>query len=465
MPEPNNKKISIKKSALSYVVLVGLPLLALILVLSRSSAVAGAGVPPTPRTPGPTLSGLNVGVLIVQIVVILAAARAVGFLFRLLGQPQVVGEMAAGILLGPSVLGAAAPRVFTAVFPAGSLGYLQALSQFGLLLFMFVIGLEFDTKLMRGRGYTALLTSHTSIVLPFLLGTLLSLHLYPQLAPPGVGFRGFALFMGAAMSVTAFPVLARILVERGLTQTRIGVVALACAAVDDVSAWCILAAVVIIASSSAGGSLAVTLGGSLAFLLLMIFAVRPLIRAIAARVRGHTEITHDAIAGLLIFAFACALITERIGIHALFGAFLAGAIVPRDEVFVQDMLHRLEAVTIVFLLPLYFAFTGLRMSLTGVAADYWTAGTLVLVCAITGKLFGSAIAARASGVSWREAFALGALLNTRGLMELVILNVGLDIGVISRPLFSIMVIMALITTAMTAPVLQLLSRGRILAKV
>jgi Kef-type K+ transport system membrane component KefB len=455
-----SKRVSLRRAAISYLLLVGLPLAALALVLGRGSAGLG-GVASAPRAPAPGFGLPNLGLLIIQIIVILAVARAVGLLFRVFKQPQVVGEMAAGILLGPSVFGAAAPDVFAAVFPAPSLGYLYTLSQLGLLLFMFVIGLEFDAKLMRGRGQAAVITSHASIVLPFLLGALVALHLYPTLAPEGVRFTGFALFMGAAMSITAFPVLARILVERQLTNTRIGVIALACAAIDDVTAWCILAAVVIAVRATAGHGLLWTIGGSLLFTSAMVFVVRPLIKMITRRLHDDVRLTHDVIAGLLIFAFGCAFITEYIGIHALFGAFLAGAVVPRDEAVVQEMLHRLEDFTVVFLLPLFFAFTGLRMSFTSIASEFWLAGLLVLVCAIAGKLGGSAVAARASGLSWREAFALGTLLNTRGLMELVILNVGLDIGVISRPLFSIMVVMALITTAMTAPVLDLLGARRL----
>ncbi|HSL71782.1 MAG TPA: cation:proton antiporter [Longimicrobiales bacterium] len=446
----------------AYVLLVGVPVAVLLLVLSHGPTTVPArvdhGLSPTPQR-GVALPDL--ANLIIQVVLILVAARVVGYAFRKARQPQVVGEMAAGILLGPSVFGTLLPGAFATVFPVSSLGYLQTLSQMGLLLFMFVIGLEFDPNLLRGRGHTAVITSHASITLPFLLGSLVAVPLYPRLAPAGVAFTPFALFMGAAMSVTAFPVLARILAERGLTHSRVGVVALACAAVDDVTAWCMLALVVmVVRSSSADQSLWTALAGTAGFVLTMLLLIRPLIERVAQRLRGRVRGTQDATAALLIFAFASALITERIGIHALFGAFLAGVVIPRDETFVRELIHRLEELTLVFLLPLFFAFTGLRTVITSVGPGLWTLAATVIAAAIIGKFGGSALAARATGMNWTEAGTVGALMNTRGLMELVILNVGLDIGVVSPPLFAIMVLMALITTGMTSPLLDLLQRER-----
>jgi K+:H+ antiporter len=395
--------------------------------------------------------------LITQLVVIVFVARIVGWLFRRAHQPQVVGEMTAGILLGPSVLGAVWPTAFQTIFPQASLGYLNALSQLGVLLFMFLVGLEFDPRLLRGRGDTAVITSHASIILPFLLGALLAIELYPRLAPPGVHFTGFALFMGAAMSVTAFPVLARILVETRLLHTRVGMVALACAAVDDVTAWCILAAVIVVVRAGMDAPpIWFVLGGTAAYITLMWLVARPLIRRFFDWLSHPARLTQDVIAGILVFALASALATERIGIHALFGAFIAGAVIPRDELFVPELTRRLEDLTVVFLLPLFFAFTGLRTSLGLVRGDLLAVAGLVIITAIAGKLFGSALAARLTGMSGREALAVGTLMNTRGLMELVILNIGLDIGVLSPALYSIMVAMALITTMMTAPMLRLL---------
>jgi len=421
---------------------------------------AGADLPSGPVSstveqrgglPGPDLL-----TLLVQIALILTLSRAAGWLFRRIHQPQVVGEMAAGLLLGPSVLGALAPVAYAQVFPPESLGYLSTLSQIGLVLFMFMIGLEFDPKLLRGRGHTALLTSHVSIVLPFALGAWLALFLYPRMGTPGVPFIGFALFMGAAMSVTAFPVLARILTERKLLSTRLGAIALACAAIDDVTAWCILAGVVIVVRrADAAMPLAATIGGTAAFVVFMLAVARPLARRASARFEKSGEMSQDWIAVILLGVLACAWFTEWLGIHALFGAFLAGAVIPNSGRLVHNLVRRLEDFTVVFLLPLFFAFTGLRTSIGDVGGMLWVYAALTILVAVVGKLGGSAIAARVTGLPWRESLALGILMNTRGLMELVILNIGLDIGVISPEVFTIMVVMALVTTFMTTPALQL----------
>ncbi|HEX8695919.1 MAG TPA: cation:proton antiporter [Longimicrobium sp.] len=403
--------------------------------------------------------------LLVQVGVIVAAARLVGVLFRRIRQPQVMGEMVAGILLGPSLLGWAAPAVSERLFPAGSLGLLGAISQVGLLIFMFLVGLELDPRLLRGRSRTAVVTSHASIAVPFVLGAALALFLYPRLSDDGVRFGGFALFMGAAMSVTAFPVLARILTERDLLGTRVGAVALACAAVNDVTAWWILAGVVALVRSGAGGPpLWATLGGSAAFILLMLFvARRPLAGLERWYARRGEVLTQDMLAAILLVVLASAWTTEALGIHALFGAFLAGAVMPRGEGFVHALSEKLEDLTVVLLLPLFFAFTGLRTRvglLEGM--EMWAFCGVIVVVAIAGKWGGSAVAARATGMGWREAGAIGVLMNTRGLMELVILNIGLDIGVISPALFAMLVLMALATTFMTSPLLELVYPARLI---
>lgn len=394
--------------------------------------------------------------LLAQIAIILLCARVLGRAMRLIGQPKVVGEMVAGLMLGPSLLGWIAPDVSAALFPAASLGFLNALSQIGLLFFMFLVGLELDAKLIRGRGHAVLVASHASIVAPFFLGVVLALYLYPRLSDDSVTFAGFALFMGAAMSVTAFPVLARILQERGLTRTRLGAIAIACAAVDDVSAWCILAAVVLIVrSSDATIPIPLMVGGSLLFVLVMLTVVR--------RALGRLEVTYerwggklsqDRIAAVVFLVLASGWITERLGVHAVFGAFLAGAVMPKGEAFVREFRDRFEDVMVVLFLPIFFAFTGLRASVALISGDMWVYMALILLVAVAGKMAGCAFAARASGMSWRESWALGTLMNTRGLMAFVILNVGYDIGVISPALFSMMVLMALATTFMTTPVLE-----------
>jgi Kef-type K+ transport system membrane component KefB len=397
--------------------------------------------------------------LLAQIVVVLAAAAVAGRMMRAARQPHVVGEMVAGIVLGPSVLGALLPDVSATLFPTASLGYFSALSQIGLLLFMFLVGLELDLRQLRERGHLAILTSHASITAPFLLGAALALLLYPRLSQAGVGFTGFALFMGAAMSVTAFPVLARILAERGLVRSRLGAVALACAAVDDVTAWCILAAVVVIVrAASPTVPLWLTAGGTVAYSAFMLTLGRRAVRALARRMNGSAAPGQGVVAAVVLLVLGSAWVTERLGVHALFGAFLAGAVMPRDPRLVRHLLDRFGDLVAVLFLPLFFAYTGLRTRIDLIrGAELWGWCALILAVAIIGKVGGSAVAARAGGMAWREAATLGLLLNTRGLMELVILNVGLDIGVISPELFAMMVVMALATTLMTTPLLSWVS--------
>lgn len=396
--------------------------------------------------------------LILQIALILLVSRVVGWLFRRIGQPQVVGEMVAGIMLGPSLLGAAAPGAFATIFPAASLDSLNALSQVGLLLFMFLVGVEFDPARLRGRGEAAVLTSHASILAPFFFGTALALWTYPRLSDAGVPFVGFALFSGAAMSVTAFPVLARILVERNLQRTRLGAVAIACAAVDDVSAWTLLAVVIIVVRASAAQApLWVTVGGALAYVAVMAFGVRRALRLVERRFEQQGRLTQDMVALVAVALLASAWTTERLGIHALFGAFAMGAVMPKNPKLVRALMERLEDLTVVVFLPIFFAYTGLRTQvglLPGSAA--WVSFGLVLAAAVGGKLGASAIASRLTGLGWRESLAVGTLMNTRGLMELVILGIGLDLGAISPELFAMMVLMAIVTTFMTTPILDLL---------
>jgi Kef-type K+ transport system membrane component KefB/nucleotide-binding universal stress UspA family protein len=403
---------------------------------------------------------------ILQLAVILVAARLVGLLFRLIHQPQVVGEMAAGILLGPSLLGWAAPGVSAWLFPPQSLVHLNTASQLGLLLFMFLVGVEFNPKLLRGRGHAALLTSHVSIVAPFFLGSVLALYLYPQLSDRSVEFTGFALFMGAAMSVTAFPVLARILVERNLLRTKVGAVTIACAAVDDVTAWSILAVVIVVVRASALDTpLWLTFAGTLAYVLAMLLVIRPALRFLEQRYHNSGRLTQDMVAIMLLCLLASAWVTEWLGIHALFGAFCMGVVMPKDRAFVHDLNQKFEDVTVVFLLPIFFANAGLKTSIGLVSGpEMWGFFGLIMLVAVSGKFGGSTLAARISGLSWREASAIGILMNTRGLMELVILTIGLDLGVISPALFSMMVLMALVTTAMTTPVLQQLYPKHLLRK-
>jgi K+:H+ antiporter len=401
--------------------------------------------------------------LILQIGTILIVARLVGWLFNKFHQPRVVGEMVAGILLGPSLLGWLAPGISASLFPSESLGHLNSLSLVGLLIFMFLVGLELDLRQLRELGRAAVMTSQVSIIAPFILGSLFAVYLYPRLSDPSVSFAGFALFMGAAMSVTAFPVLARILTERNMLRTRVGSVAITCAAVDDVTAWCILAGIVVIVrASSLELPVWMTVSGLLAFVLVMGLVVRPALRRLEMVYEKRGNLTQDLIAIILLVVLASGLITESLGVHALFGAFLAGVVMPRHSELSRDLSEKFEALIVVLLLPIYFALTGLRSSIFLISgAKMWLYCAVIIVLAVVGKLGGSMLSARLNGMSWRESAAVGILMNTRGLVELVILNIGLDLGILSPALFSIMVLMALITTLMTTPLLILIHRQAI----
>ncbi len=400
--------------------------------------------------------------LLLQVAVIATVARVVGILFTKIRQPRVMGEMVAGILLGPTLLGWAWPQASATLFPENSLAALNILSQIGLLLFMFLIGLEFNPKLLRGLGHVAVMTSHVSIVAPYLLGAVLALYLYPQLSDERVGFAEFALFMGAAMSVTAFPVLARILHERQLNKTELGTVAIACAAVDDVTAWCLLAYIVaFVRSAHEVTPMWITLCGLTLYILFMVFVARPLLAKLVRPSWKGRAIGEDMTALVLVLLLVSAMTTEWLGVHLLFGAFLFGAVMPKEGRFVAHLTERLESITLVLFLPIFFAYTGLHTSvgLLNTPEMWWLCG-LVLAVAVAGKLAGSAAAARVAGMDWRDATALGVLMNTRGLMELVILNIGLNLGIISPALFSMMVIMALVTTFMTTPIMEWIRPAR-----
>jgi Kef-type K+ transport system membrane component KefB len=394
--------------------------------------------------------------LLLELGAILATIRLVGLLFRKLGEPQVVGEMIAGIVLGPSVLGGIAPKVESALFPEQSLTLLNALSQVGLVLFLFLVGLVHDPRHLKGRGATAILTSHVSIIVPFVLGAALALLIYRPLSDDSVTFMQFALFLGTGMSITAFPVLARILEERDLVHTPVGEVATMCAAVDDVTGWLIVAAVLLLAHAG-GGHLPVWIAApaTAAYATFMLTLAPRLLRAFGIVFAARGALSHDLFAGVLLVAIASACLTERLGIHPLFGAFLAGVAMPKEPGFVKAITQRLEDLTVVLLLPLFFVLSGLRTRIGLLAGgESWLYFVIILLVAIAGKLGGASLAARATGVPWREAATLGVLINTRGLVELVILNIGLDAGLISPTLFTILVLVAITTTMMTVPLID-----------
>ncbi len=390
--------------------------------------------------------------LLLQVLVIVVAARSLGSLFRKIGQPPVIGEMVAGILLGPSLLGWIAPAAQSFVFPAESLDPLKLLSQIGVILFMFVVGIELNLDHLREKADAALVVSHASIVVPFFLGAGLALFLYESLAPAGTPFSAFAMFIGVSMSITAFPVLARILEERGISRTHLGTTAIACAAVDDVTAWCLLAIVIAIVKSGGIGGAFWTIGLSLLFIAGMFFFVRPRLAWIAQRRSTPWTGSSGLLAAVFALIFASALATEILGIHALFGAFVVGVCMPPDHELRQFLRERLETFSRAFLLPLFFAFTGLRTEI-GLLNDWqgWLMCLGVIAVAIVGKLGGSMAAARWTGMSWSDSFSLGALMNTRGLVELIVLNIGLDLGILSPRIFAMLVLMALVTTFMAGP--------------
>jgi Kef-type K+ transport system membrane component KefB len=462
-------------------------------------AAPAASTTPAAEAAGPVAAaGIDRTEILVHVLLALAAVIVTGLVlakgFAYLGQPPVIGEVVAGIVLGPSLLG---PRLSALILPPAVAPFLGVIAELGVVLYMFTVGLELHGDLMRGRAGAALAISHASIVVPFVLGALLALGLYPGLASGGARFTTFALFMGVAMSITAFPVLARILEDRGMMRTALGGLALSCAAMDDVTAWCLLAALVGVARAHAGEGLRVA-AGTLAFIAVMVLIVRPLARRVVARwetqrpavtsespapagagsplliAHAPTPAAHApttaaqtlppaAIAVVFVALLLSALATETIGIHAIFGAFLLGAVVPHDSAVARTFSTQLRPMVATLLLPAFFAFTGMRTRIDLLSgAEAWLICGLIILVATVGKFGGTAIAARVAGLDWRQASALGVLMNTRGLMELIVLNVGLDLGVISPALFAMMVLMALATTMLTSPALRLLHGASVL---
>lgn len=398
--------------------------------------------------------------VLLQIVLIVVVARLVGKLFRKMGQPAVVGEMYAGIALGPSLLGSVAPGFSNFVFPKASFANLATLSQFGILLFMFGVGMELDTKALRDKARSAILVSHVSIVFPFALGAAAALWLFADYHGPQTTFLAFALFLGISMSITAFPVLARIIQERRLIQTPVGSMVLTSAAVDDVTAWSALAIIIALSRAHSPGPALVSILFTVAFVALAFGVVKPLLDRIAMRDESAGEPTPTAVVAALICAFSFALITDAIGVHAFFGAFIAGIVMPKSPRYRRILHERLYSLSALVLVPIFFAFTGLRTELGLLrSASDWGVCALLFGIAVVGKFGGSAIAARVTGFSWRESAGIGALMNTRGLVELIALNVGLDLGVLSPKIFTMLVLMALATTTMTGPIIGLLGLG------
>ena len=395
--------------------------------------------------------------VLIALVTIISAARIFGFLCQRVGQPRVIGEVIAGIALGPSLLGQFAPDAMVFVFPSTITPVLGILAQLGVILYMFLVGLELNSGLLHSRAQATVAISHASIIGPFLLGAVLALIAYSTYAPAGVTFTSFALFLGVAMSITAFPVLARILTDLRLDKTELGVMALSCAAADDVTAWCLLAFVVGVTQADLYGAV-ITIILSVCYISVMFGLARPVMIRLLAPLK-NTELSVNATAWVLVAVLASAVITEFIGIHAIFGAFLLGAIIPHDSHVARSFRQKLEDVVSILLLPVFFAYTGTRtqIGLLSESSDWWFCALIILVATV-GKFGGTLIASRFTGLDWRTSASLGILMNTRGLMELIVLNIGLDLGVISPTLFAMMVLMALVTTIATTPVLRLIIR-------
>ena len=398
-------------------------------------------------------------ILLAQIITIITIARILGWICIKIGQPAVIGEIAAGILLGPSFVGAYLPGFSATLFPVQSLGNLQFLSQIGLILFMFIVGMELDFKTLKTRAKDAVVISNVSIILPFTLGLALAYFIYTSFAPIGIPFLSFGLFMGIAMSITAFPVLARIVYDRGIQKTPLGAIVITCAAVDDITAWCMLATVVAIAKAGSILSSFSTILLAVLYVMIMLKVIRPFLNRV-----GELHTSRENLSKPVVAIFLCTLIissyfTEVIGLHALFGAFMAGTIMPENIRFRNLLIEKIEDVALILLLPLFFVFTGLRTQI-GLLNDINLLGItgLIILVAVTGKFIGSAMAARIVGQDWKNSLSIGALMNTRGLMELVVLNIGYDLGILSPEIFSMMVIMALVTTIMTGPSLNLINR-------
>ena len=398
-------------------------------------------------------------ILLLQIIAIILVARAFGFVCKKIGQPSVIGEIVAGIILGPSVVGAYFPEFSSFLFPASSLGNLGVMSQVGLILFMFVVGMELDLKVLRNKAHEAVVISHASIVFPFALGVFLAYFIYQQSAPDHVSFISYALFIGISMSITAFPVLARIVQERGLTKTKLGSVVITCAAADDITAWCILAAVIAVVKAGSLLSAGYTILLAIGYVFLMLKVIRPFLRRMGDIYSNKEALSKPIVGVFFVTLLISAWCTEVIGIHALFGAFMAGVIMPANVNFRNIFIDKVEDVALVLLLPLFFVFTGLRTQIGLLnEAGLWQMCGIVILVAVVGKFVGSAMAARFVGQNWHSSLTIGALMNTRGLMELVALNIGYDLGVLSPQMFAMLVLMALITTFMTGPALDLINK-------
>lgn len=402
--------------------------------------------------------GHPLAILLAQIITIILVSRLFGWFCKKIGQPTVIGEIAAGILLGPSLIGMYYPAFNDFLFPEQSLGNLQFLSQIGLILFMFIVGMELDIKSLKTKARDAVVISSTSIIIPFALGMGLAYFIYHSFAPTGVKFSSFGMFIGIALSITAFPVLARIVQERGIHKTRLGAMIITAAAVDDISAWSLLAAVIAIVKAGSFISSLYIIVLAVVYVLLMIKVVRPFLKRVGDLHSTRGNLDKSVFAIFILTLIFSAWATEIIGIHALFGAFMAGVIMPNNAKFKYILIEKIEYIALVLLLPLFFVYTGLRTEIGLLNELYlWQITGLIIMVAIAGKFWGSALAAKLVGQNWKDSLTIGALMNTRGLVELVVLNIGYDLGVITPKIFTMFVIMALVTTVLTGPTLDIIN--------
>jgi Kef-type K+ transport system membrane component KefB len=416
-------------------------------LLHRAGSInhSNAGIPEMTNSPD---GGLFINILkpnlrealprlLLQIIIIIGATQLLGTVFKKMGQPPVIGETVAGILLGPSLLGLIFPAAFHFIFPVESLPNLRFLSQIGLILFMFIVGMELDKQLLRKQAFEALIISHASILIP--------------------------LFMGIAMSITAFPVLACIIRDRKLTETKLGILAISCAASDDVTAWCLLALLIAFIRSGSGMNGLLVVAMVVIYAFIMLVPMRMVLKKIQQAYEKGKIGYNTLMSIMFILLLSSSYCTELIGIHALFGAFLAGIIISKNDTMQKKIIERISDISMVMLLPLFFVYTGLRTQ-AGIlnTASLWFSFSLILICAVAGKLGGSALIARALGQTWKDSLSIGALMNTRGLMELIVLNIGYDMGILSTEIFSMMVLMALLTTMMTSPILNWLEKRALL---
>ncbi|WP_283138052.1 cation:proton antiporter [Rhizohabitans arisaemae] len=439
-----------------YSMLVVFPSILAVVILGGGSGGAGGESPGADAGSGPA----GITRLLVAIALIVGVCKIAGKLAQRIGQPAVVGEITAGILLGPSVLGLAFPAASAWLFPDAVLGKLNVLAQLGAVLFVFLAGTELNIRMLRGSGPLAVMVSHVGIALPLFSGILLAVTAYPVFAPPGVSFAPFALFVGVAMSISALPVMARMLSDAGLQNTKIAGVALSSALVDDITAWCLLAVVVTMLGTGSLSGVLLTLVLAVGFVAVLMLVVRPVLQRVLHQpwMRKGTS----AATLTLVLVFLSAMATDSLGIHAIFGAFLFGLTIPRDSPVVEELRSVIGGLTTVLLLPIFFAITGVNTKLhaLGLSFEMWGWFLAFLVVAFAGKLGGSMLAARSVGESWDQATRIGLLMNCRGLTELVVLNVGLSLGVLTGELFAIMVVIALLSTAMAAPAVRFRSRGK-----